>query len=333
MEDMQSPKEKLAIVESRNAIKGKGEKQKIVLTVKAKDLPEGIKKEDLVAAFKLNAEEEEKKQEGEKAKFKAKYLVPILLPLVLIGAIKGCAGKQEKTYIDIQPISAIHYNIDSPYVYMEGVVNAEGQEGMTANVLDGNHAMYGQYYDCSEQFDAEERASKGQVEFEQLEEQLKENMKILTSEESTQEEKSEAAKNALDINQRIEQIYTENLGFINSQAAGFEKSTLAYEDQNSQAELAVIRETIDEYKENLGLTAENVGVLEQIVSLSNDGYTLEIKGDENARGDYTISGQAMKEIAEEVGLEKDAEKAFEHFVSDKEQNRDIEKTEEDNYAR
>ena len=182
---------------------------------------------------------------------------------------------------------------------------------MTANIMSGENALDGTYYNNEEQTGFEKRASEGQQEFEQMEEQLEQSMQVLSSPEATAEEKTAAARVALGINKKIEEIYAENAEFVTGQADSFEKSTLAFEDQNTQAELDVMRTTIDEYKSNWGLTTQNIEALEQVVSLADNGYTLDITGEVDARGDYTITGEAVKEVAEEEGLDKTAEKTVE----------------------
>ena len=62
------------------------------MQVKAKDLPKGVDKNDLVVAFRVNAQEE--KKNDKETRFKAKYLAPILIPLVLLGAVKGCQSSE-----------------------------------------------------------------------------------------------------------------------------------------------------------------------------------------------------------------------------------------------
>ena len=319
-------KEQLAIIKSKNREKGIGNRKKVVLSVNVKDIPDGVEKDDLVVAFKLNANEE--KEKGEKGKFKAKYLVPILVPLVLIGAIKGCTNSKDVP-VDIktgetivQQINGQYYDVESPYIFMEGVTNAAGQEGLTANELEDGNTLHGNYYDADEQFKNEEQASMGQDEFSQMEEEVNECMKTLTSSDASQQEKNEAAKKALDINQKIEKIYTDNLSFVEKEAKQFEESSEAFKDSHTDSEIDVIRATIDEYKENLGLTTSNVTMLAQIVELTEDGYSIDVKGESNQRGDYSISGEAIKKVAESVGFDKETEKTYNEFLQNREQTKD-----------
>lgn len=337
-ENKYQKKEELVVIDSKNKSRGIGKNKNIILKVKAKDLPDGVDKDDLVAAFKVNAEE----KKDENSKFKAKYLIPIVLPLVLIGAVKGCS--EVKTANDIvvdvptqktiiEEINSQYYDIDSPYMFMEGIVNASGQEGMTANYVNEDYVLNGEYYNSDKQFEYEQRASSGQDKFEQMEKEVDENLEILTNSESTQNEKAEAARKLLEINQTIEKIYQDNLEFIESQAESFENSSKAFEDSNTESEIKVIRETIDEYKENLGLTTENIANMGQIVKLTQDGYSISISDQENKRGDYTISGDAVKVVAEQVGFDEKIEKIFNDFVQNKEQSRDGKDIEEANNER
>lgn len=314
-------KKKLVIIDSKNKNKGVGKNKGVTLTVKAKDIPEGVNKDDLVVAFEVNAKEE--KSKDKKTKFKAKYLIPVVLPLLLIGAVKGCQSDNPTPVQTpqklIEQVDIQHYDIDSPYVFMEGTTNAKGQEGMTAKNLSDENDSSDKYYDEDKQFKDEERASSGQETFEHMETELDESMNILKDPQATPKQKAEAAKKALEIDMQIEQIYKDNLEFIESNAESFEESSKEFEDSNTEAEIKVIRETVDEYKENLGLTTENVTNMAQIVSLINEGYDIDVDMLENTRGDYTISGEAVKVIAEEVGLEKEAEDTYNKFINTKEQ--------------
>ena len=50
----------------------------------------------------------------------------------------------------------------------------------------------------------------------------------------------------------------------------------------------------------------------QIVQLSNDGYLVNVEGKENQRGDYFITGEAIKEFAKKSDY-KAAQKKYEAF--------------------
>ena len=317
----------LVIVNSKNRTRGFfGKNKKYNLQVKAKDLPEGVNKNDLVVAFRVNAQEE--KKNDKETRFKARYLAPILIPLVLLGAVKGCQSSEPVPVPEpkkiVEQIDFQYNDIDSPHIFMEAVTNAKGQEGMTAEKLNNDENMFeGKYYNSDQQFEDEKRASTGQEDFEKMEVELDECFEVLSNPQSTQEEKAEAAKNALNINMQIEKIYEDNLEFIENGGKSFEDSSNEFKDSNTEAEIKVIRATIDEYKENHALTTENVNNLAQIVMLTEEGYDIDVSMIENTRGDYSISGEAVKFIAEEVGLDKEAQEVYNNFVGDKEQKKKL----------
>lgn len=311
---MRNQKEEYEEVRSRK----RGTVRGYSIYVKKKDLPDGVKKEDLIAAYKVAARDE--KGKGTK-KFSPKALIPILLPLVLVGAVKGCTSKDVKdAKMDVQTtkkiveqINSEIYNVDSPYVSMESLVNAKGQEGMTANAIDGDIVLDGKYYNCDKQYSLEKQASSGQAEFEQMKDEMDKNMEVLTSSDASQSEKAEAAKKALEINKKVQTIYKDNLEFVEKQSKDFEKSSKAFKDSNTDAEIKVVEATVNEYKNNLNLTDENVANLYQFVELNDAGYTIDVEGEADSRGDYQITGDAVKEVAEQVGLDDMAQKRFEEF--------------------
>ena len=331
---------KLMIVNSKNRSKGIGKRKKITLEVKLKDLPENTSKDDLVAAIKVNCEKEESKEKDKN--FKARYLVPLLIPVVLAGAIKGCVNNSidsveaPNNTPSIQTINESingqYYDIDSPYPYMEGLTNAVGQEGMTANAIHGDYIFDGKYYDANVQFENEERSSSGQEEFSRMEQEIDENMEKLTSSDATEKEKYEAAKKVLDINRHIKEIYTANLEFVEDEAEKFGNLSDTFKDTNTDAEKLVVKSTVDKYKENLGLTNENITTLSQIVQLVDEGYSIEISSKEDQREDYTITVDAIKKVAEEIGIDKKVEDTFNLFIG-KEQIIDNKNLEVKNDAR
>ena len=298
---MNNEKGEFIEVRSRKKRTPKGYK----LYVSKKSLPEGGKKEDLIAAYKVAAKEEKGKHTK---KFSPKALVPILLPLVLIGAVKGCTSenvKNAKMEVQtpkkiVQQINSEIYNVDSPYISMEGLVNAKGQEGMTANAIDGEKVLDGKYYNCDKQYSLETQASSGQVEFEKMQDEMNKNMEILTSSDANQFEKADAAKKALDINKKVQTIYKENLEFVEKQSEDFENSSKAFKDSNTDAEIKVVEATVNEYKNNLYLTDENVANLYQFVELNKEGYTINVGGEIDSRGDYQLTGDAVKEVDKEI---------------------------------
>lgn len=326
-------------------LKGKGKNGPEIyeLRVRSTDLPEGVEKKDLVAAFRANAEKEKKKKEekaketkdkkpDDKKKIVGRVGVLIATPLILIGSLKTCSEVRNRngqvdperpgvsdTVKDEEQSGTIkidftHYNVDSPYVSMEAVVNAAGQEGMTANRLEGSPAMSGSYYDSNEQYANEDKASMGQEEFEQMEQELSGCMETLTNPDATQEQKLNAAKRALEINQKIEGIYTENMDFVEGQAQAFIDSSEAFRDEHTEAEISVIRATVGEYKAQLGLTQSNVAELSKLCGLSEMGCKITVEGKEQARGDYQITGQAVGEMVMDTGVSPESKEILDKII-------------------
>ena len=56
----------------------------------------------------------------------------------------------------------------------------------------------------------------------------------------------------------------------------------------------------NEYKNNLYLTDENVANLYQFVELNKEGYTINVGGEIDSRGDYQLTGDAVKEVDKEI---------------------------------
>ena len=118
----------------------------------------------MITAIKENGErqkekeDEQEKETGEKPKksFKAKYLVPIIILLMIpIMLLRGCSGTQKDTTpkekIVTVPIEMKIYDTDNPYKSLEGLINSSGQESMTANAVEGE-GLEGTYYSSIEQF-------------------------------------------------------------------------------------------------------------------------------------------------------------------------------------
>ena len=57
---------------------------------------------------------------------------------------------------------------------------------------------------------------------------------------------------------------------------------------------------VNEYKNNLYLTDENVANLYQFVELNKEGYTINVGGEIDSRGDYQLTGDAVKEVDKEI---------------------------------
>ena len=129
---------------------------------------------------------------------------------------------------------------------------------------------------------------------------MNKNMEILTSSDANQFEKADAAKKALDINKKVQTIYKENLEFVEKQSEDFENSSKSFKDSNTDAEIKVVEATVNEYKNNLYLTDENVANLYQFVELNKEGYTINVGGEIDSRGDYQLTGDAVKEVDKEI---------------------------------
>lgn len=265
-------------------------------------------KDSLITAVRKNGEEAKEEGKDKKTKFKAKYLIPILLVLMIPLIARSC-GQTDKTQ-DIQytlktvPIDAIVYNIDNPYPEIEALVNSAGQEGMTANLLEGD-TFEGKHYSSNEQFQAESNAVSGVSEFEIMRAEIDSNMKILTAEESTQEQRYEAAKRLLELEQQAESIYKENESVAQEYAQRFKAASEAYRDSNTDKESMAIDIILEHYLSELGLSSANVAQLEEIVSLCEEGYELNISAaEQELDGDYKITGEAVKEVVVEQNIEQ-----------------------------
>lgn len=324
------------LVELRSKLKKISGKNEVNLRVKLKDLPEGTRPEDLIAAIEVNTRVEEEKsqkkqkdeEEKKKPKFKLKYLIPIpLVLLLLLGVAKSCGRYQNEIpvppsppdieYVEtmkpetpgneflesiepetktlIEDLSFDYYNADNPYVYLESLTNAAGQEGMTANAHEG-YVWVGDNYDCNQQFEDEKASSEGQQNFTQIAQQIDEQMEILLDANASQADKCDAARNLLEINQGLSSIFKENIELAERKTAEFKSSSEAYADSNTASEIAVIEETLALYKECADLCEENIATMQQILALDRDGYEIDISGQNNSRGDYKIMGEAKKEV-------------------------------------
>jgi len=299
--------------------------------------PEEIK-ERLITAIKKNGEEakeqqeekpeeieKEPKEEKEKSKFNPKYFIPILLPVLLLGLAQSCS-KNEKTPVveyDVVPVDAIVYQVDNPYSRVEGLVNSAGQEGLTANLREKD-TFEGEHYSSKEQFAAETKAVSGVVEYEDIKLEVDSNMAILKAEDSSQEQRYEAAKRLLELQQHVESVYKENVTMAREYAQRFKDASEAYRDSNTDKESIAIDIMVEEYLSELGLSSANVAQLQEIVSLMEHGYELTISDvEKELDGDYQITGNAVKKVIrdQEPGKLKTIWNKFVDFVkgrSDKE---------------
>ena len=279
---------------------------------------ENISKEELkariIAGVKQNGEEKKEKQTNKEKKFDAKRLVPIVIvPLLLLSLAKGCSKEVEQPIFESIPINEIVYQVDNPYPILEGIVNSYGQEGMTANAMEGN-AFKGDHYISGQQADAEQRASEGTLGFEQMQDEIDKNLEILTNANTTQEEKETAAKRLLELSENARQEFLDNEEFAKTYAEKFEEASLAYKDSNSENEIITVDQMVENYMSELGLSYLNVEAIQNIVDAFEEGYELDLEGKELADGDFVITGDGIREVAEKEGVNQSAWQKFKNFL-------------------
>ena len=279
---------------------------------------ENISKEELkariIAGVKQNGEEKKEKQTNKEKKFDAKRLVPIVIvPLLLLSLAKGCSKEVEQPIFESIPINEIVYQVDNPYPILEGIVNSYGQEGMTANAMEGN-AFKGDHYISGQQADAEQRASEGTLGFEQMQDEIDKNLEILTNANTTQEEKETAAKRLLELSENARQEFLDNEEFAKAYAEKFEEASLAYKDSNSENEIITVDQMVENYMSELGLSSLNVEAIQNIVDAFEEGYELDLEGKELADGDFVITGDGIREVAEKEGVNQSAWQKFKNFL-------------------
>ncbi len=286
---------------------------------------EKISKEELkariIAGVKQNGEEKKEKQEDKEKKFNPKRLIPIVIvPLLLLSLAKGCSKEVEQPIFETIPINEIVYQIDNPYPIIEGIVNSYGQEGMTANAREGQ-VFEGNHYSSASQFEAEKRASEGTLGFEQMQKEIDENLEILTNPNSGQQEKEMAAKRLLELSEEAKQEFLDNEDFAKTYAEKFAESSLAYKDSNTENEIITVDQMVENYMSELGLSSLNVESIQNIVDAFEQGYELDLEGKELADGDFIITGEGVREVAENEGVNPSAWQKFKNFLKgDKEKN-------------
>ncbi len=279
---------------------------------------ENISKEELksriIAGVKQNGEAKKEKQENKEKKFDAKRLVPIVIvPLLLLSLAKGCSKEVDQPIFETIPINEIVYQVDNPYPILEGIVNSYGQEGMTANAMEGN-AFRGDHYISGQQADAEQRASEGTLGFEQMQDEIDKNLEILTNANTTQEEKETAAKRLLELSENARQEFLDNEEFAKTYAEKFEEASLAYKDSNTENEIITVDQMVENYMSELGLSNLNVEAIQNIVDAFEEGYELDLGGKELADGDFIITGEGVREVAENEGVNPSAWQKFKNFL-------------------
>jgi len=305
------------------------EKGKIKLEVNQKNLPEGIEAKDLrVVATKIeekiieNGEKEKEKavEEGKKTGFKAKYIIPIVLLLAIPVMLHTCS-KENKHPLENDVTEDVTEQVEQiedgsfeePIVIEENVpfeieiadvkypteslwalVNAAGQEGLTANNIEG-YGIEGKTYSGNEHYEAESKSVANLHSFEQIKQEIDLNYQILQKEGATQEEIYNAAKTLLELNEQVEDIYQNNSDFAEEYANKFIEASEKHEDGNTVSEVEMAKRILENYKSELGLAESNVYAMQEVVKLCEDGFDIKITNIErNNRGDYTISGEGNK---------------------------------------
>ena len=102
--------------------------------------------------------------------------------------------------------------------------------------------------------------------------------------------------------------------FAKTYAEKFKDATLAYEDSNSENEIATIDQMVENYMTELGLSSSNVESIKNIVDAFEQGYELNLEGKELADGDFIITGQGVREVAEKEGINPSAWQKFKNFL-------------------
>lgn len=213
-----------------------------------------------------------------------------------------------------EPFDLEIYEIQNPYEILEGIVNSAGQEGLTANNIEGD-TFDGNLYNADEQFGAETRASEGVEEFRQTKAEIEQNMQILIDPNATKDSKKIAVQRLLELNQNIEKIFNENQDFAEEYARRFEEASRAHEDSNTEKEVIAVTGMVENLKSELGLSSYNVSQLSMINQLLEQGYELDItSAEKDLRGTYEISGEAIREVMKKVNW-KDAKETWSEFAS------------------
>lgn len=276
--------------------------------------PEQIK-ERLIAAIRENGEDiieesptgpttediKEEKEEKKIAKFNPKYLIPILIPIILALLANSCnifSDKDPVIEYDVIPLDAIVYNVDNPGTLTYNIRQVLGQEGMTANGIEGN-SFKGKYYDWEEQAEVEKETTAESIQIEDVKDQIEVNMQMFVDENSTQEQRYQAAKKLLELHTVIEQKFIENQSDVEQYSQETIDALEAFPDENTEVEKKVVEHNIKEYMQELGLSEFNVDEISQIVALMEAGYEITIEAEKELDGDYQITGEAVKAIVKD----------------------------------
>lgn len=278
-------------------------------------------KERLIAGIVENGEymreeekEKDKKREERKSRFKPKYLIPIIMAALLTAGITKCAIESNEPQIETIPIEMTLYDIDNPAILQEAAVNSSGQEGLTANLIDGS-GLNGEYYSFDLQSEAEKNAVEDVNNVQTWKASIDSLMNILGDTASTTEQKKEAIQQILVLEQQIRSIYLENLDMVQVHTSSFANSSEAFRDSNTNNEIITVNLMLEQYMKQLGLSSENVASLEQIKSLLDQGFELNIESvDKELDGDYQITGEMIREVIDGTNI-KDAAKTWEKVAN------------------
>ena len=71
---------------------------------------------------------------------------------------------------------------------------------------------------------------------------------------------------------------------------------------------------VENYMSELGLSSLNVEAIQNIVDAFEEGYELDLEGKELADGDFVITGDGIREVAEKEGVNQSAWQKFKNFL-------------------
>jgi len=292
--------------------------------------------ETVVDNTKAEKDAEAKKGKGEK-KFNKKLLLIIpCIAMVLPMVMKSCDGRLLKSIDDrtttptatasesvkedvtvvteTKQIEATIYQIDYTEEALTALTGNAGQESATRAAQSGD-GMFdeGPMYSAEEQFETEEQASGGIEQSIEIREQIALLMEVLTNQDSSQEDIYNAAKRITELMEQIDSKYRTNRSLAEQQAARFEEASIASKDSNTENEIKVVQAILQDYKDQLGLTANNINAMNMIIDLCEQGYEVKIQGIKNLRGDYTITGEAIKKMVVVMQEGNEVKKAWDGF--------------------
>lgn len=284
-------KEKIVVIKEGAK---KDKKKGFVISIAPDEIPNGVKKEDIIAGYIVkNNEKEEKEKKTLNPKL---FLIgAVILPLFV--CLGSCSNRTE--HINT-PFEVTYYEMVSPQTYAFSSVGQEGQEEITNNVIEEGNSLEGSFYSAKEHAQKEDKSIEGHSEFKQDNSLIDEYMKILKDENSTSEQIEQAIRNIYVISQNVKDMYSEKEVLINNSLDNFEENARLNPDKRTSGEIEVANEIKKEYYKDFGLSAENVRVISDLVKRLDAGE--EIKIDEvkqDLAGNYSISGESCKEVVKE----------------------------------